>query len=615
MRKAMFATAVLGFALAFAGCRDITPDLHDIYTITLNPLIQMGECIQTDFYGAVNGSRAVALQTDVWGMIPNLPNPQWGKWSFTCPTHRQSCTCGSPGCHDGLLPCECCGFIDSVFWPCQCGPDCAGDFVMLPYVCEYHGCTDYSWTFEPLPGGPEFDGWFTAGGRRVQQGKVFRSNDIIHARWITGAGEEIVPGSIAAQLDDLPRRIAALGPGDPANFILELRLNEYMRPRVLEFDRPVTITVRLAENLDPDMYFYWDPVLSVSGMGSLFTVRNGVTLIVENVELWGASRNYTSIIVVENGGTVRIRDRALLTGNNSASSRFGGAITVERGGSLVLEGGMIQMNTFSNPFITGQNIIAGGGGVWVRGGEFTMTSGSMEENIGIGGGGAVRVSHGGTFTMTGGLIYDNASFAGGGVFVEGSEFGETRFVMRGGYIQNNFSPLAGSGVAVLEGGIFEMFGGLIWLNEGNDGVGVDNSGNVIMHGGYIALNMSMTGGTGGVSNWGNFDMWDGIIAHNDGGLGGGIRNASVFHLFGGYIIGNIASGPAAGIINIGDFRVFGGQINHNFASGQGGGIGHGNIGQPYSGQVLLVDGIIWNNRDIATQGNGIPGNAGNIHRR
>jgi len=615
MRKAALAVSVLGFALAFAGCRDVTPDLHDIYTVTLNPLVQMGECIQTDFYGAVNGSRAVVLQTDVWGMIPNLPNPQWGKWSFACPTHRQSCTCGSPGCHDGALPCECCGFIDDLSWPCQCGPDCAGDFVMLPGVCEYHGCTDYSWTFELLPGGPEFGGWFTGAGRRVQQGKVFRSNDTIHARWITGVGEEIVPGSIAARLEDLPRLIAELGPGAPADFTFELRMNEYIRPRVLDFGRPVTITLRMAGNLDPDMYYYWDPVLSIRGMGAMFTVRNGTTLILEDIQLWGADRNYTSIIVVGEGGTVRVRDRTLLTGNNAASSRFGGAVTVERGGTLMLEGGMIQLNTFTNPFVTGQNVTAGGGGVWVRGGEFIMSGGIMEENVGVGGGGAVRVSHGGTFTMTGGLIYDNASFAGGGVFIEGSEFGDSRFIMRGGYIENNFGSVAGAGVAVREGATFEMHGGLIWFNEGNDGVGVDNNGTFVMRGGYIALNMSTAGGTGGVANWSNFDMWAGHIAYNDGGLGGGVRNASAFQMFGGFIMGNMASGPAAGIINIGDFRMFGGQINHNFASGQGGGLGHGNVGQPYSGQVLLVDGIVWNNRDMAMQNAGIPGNSGNIHRR
>ena len=583
MRKAVFAIAVLGFALALAGCRGITPDLHDTHTITLNPGISLDAITdeygnahdyqdRVSFYGgAVNNGRTHTLETDIRGMLASLPNPEWGIWTWTCATHD---------------------------WP---------------GVCEHHDCEYQVWTFTPEPGGPTFDGWFTGAHTPIHRGTVFHHATMVHARWVT-VTENLVPGSVAAQIADLRRLEEVHSPGMPMEFDIYLRFSEYIRPQILDFGgREVAINLRLADNLDPDMYREWNPRLTIHGMGAIFTVRNNVTLTIEGVDIWG-NRNYSSLIVVGNGGTVYIRDGVMITHNNVESGRFGGVATVDRGGTLIMEGGWLWQNTFTNPFL-GLNTASGGGAVWVRGGVFEMHGGTIEENFALGGGGAVRVSHGGTFTMYDGLIYDNMAAVGAGVMVAGEGDTESRFIMHGGEIYRNFAPFFGTGVAVGLGGLFEMHDGLIWFNEGNDGVGVTNDGTTILRGGNIGLNTSLTNATGGVANWNEFQMWDGLIAYNDGGLGGGVRNLATFQMFYGAILGNIASGPAGGIINIGDFRMFGGHINHNFSSDQGGGISQGDSGNANSGMFQIAGGNLWNNRDQATTNNGIPGWAGNMHRR
>jgi len=74
MRKAVLSVAVLGLALMLSGCRDITPDLHDIHTVKFD----------AGLYGAVDGEWVVILETDVLGRITRLPVAQSGTWEFVC---------------------------------------------------------------------------------------------------------------------------------------------------------------------------------------------------------------------------------------------------------------------------------------------------------------------------------------------------------------------------------------------------------------------------------------------------------------------------------------------------------------------------------------------------
>jgi len=590
MRKVAFLVAVLGFALVSVGCRDISPDLHDIHTITFNPVVRLFDAyFQEHQYGAVNGTRGITLETDVWGRVARLPTPQWGRWIWEC------------GLHD---------------WPGE---------------CEVYNCGQFTWTFEPAVDGPRFLGWYTsggitAGGPRVTERTVFNADTTIFARWHDDDVTTPAPGSVAAQLAELRGM-----PGTPFAFSITVNADEYLDPQVLDFDgAPIAVTLT---GILPTRTDFWGNVyigetytgLSLRTPGAMFTVGSNVTLILQNVELWGFHRNHTSLIVVENGGTVIIRENAQLAWNNTDSNRFGGAVTVQTGGELVMEGGRIRQNVFRHPRL-GANAVVGGAGVWVRGGTFTMTDGMMDENVALGGGGAVRVSHGGTFVMEGGLLYDNASFIGAGVFVGGGSDGEfdpdgtsrggSTFIMRDGAIENNFSPLFGAGVSVGLLGRFEMHGGDIFLNEGADGVGVDNEGVTILHDGFIWFNTSLRGATGGVSNFHQLEMWGGLIGVNEGGFGGGVRNLGDFRMFGGSIQGNIGNGgPAGGVVNIAQFHMHGGEISNNISSVQGGGIVHGLSGNINSGQFVVTGGMIWNNRDLTTHHeSGLPGSMGNIRR-
>jgi len=639
MKRAMFSLAVLGFALVFAGCRGITTDLHDIHVITLNP----GPA------AAVNGHRIVTLETDVRGRLVGLPIPQRVDWIFHCDWMGgypvwDSANGWWENAHAPTWDPSIDAYVNlrqiHGWWEREkiLGEDgehyAWGDWIPIFHgqdFCEINGCDDFRWRHVPGADTHRFMGWFTSGGfvtggLPVTERTVFTADTTIFARWYDDGVTQPVAGSVAEQLAEL-RSL----PGTPLVFSITVNANEYIAPQVLDFGgAPITIalTGRLPISTD-----YWGneyigemyTALSLRAPGAMFTVGPNVTLVLRDVELWGFHRNHTSMIVVEDGGRVVIGGNARLAWNNISSHMFGGAVTVRTGGELVMEGGVIRQNVLRHPRL-GANMVAGGAGVWVRGGTFTMLDGIMYENIALGAGGAVRVSHGGTFIMEDGLLYDNASFIGAGVFVGGGSDGEgdpagdsstgSTFIMRGGAIEDNFSPLFGAGVSVGLLGRFEMFGGDIVFNEGADGVGVDNEGITILHDGSILFNTSLRGATGGVSNFRHFEMWDGLIGVNEGGFGGGVRNLGDFQMFGGSIQGNIGNGgPAGGVVNIAQFQMHGGEISNNISSVQGGGIVHGLSGNVNSGQFVVTGGMIWNNRDLTTHHeSGLPGSMGNIRR-
>ena len=657
MRKAVLLIAVLGLALALAGCRNITTDLHDIHVITLHS----GE------HAAIGNARIVTRETDVWGRLRDLPVPQMVMWIFYCRFE------GDPPAWD----------YDMGWWryaygpswdPAAWNPDAwnpdtndygdYGDYYYgLPRIhgwwereeildeygmfyewggwvkrfhgqdyCEINGCHQWGTDYVPSPGVYDFVGWFTAGGTRITTQTVFDRDTTIHARWARAAEQ---PGSVARQIG-----LWHTG-GLPPSVTLYVSESEMIRPQLLDFGgRPTTITLRGVPyttclprycspcNCEP-CFCRSHTSLTLLGPGAMFTVGNRVTLILEDVDLWGFDRNNISLIVVEDGGSLIIRDHALLAWNNTDSHRYGGAVTVNMGGTLRMEGGLIWQNLFRNPFIAGANVLGGGGGVWIRGGDFTMTGGLMYRNTALGGGGAVRISHGGSFTMTGGVLLENSSWAGGGVHVGGGSDIEwdpdgtlatgSTFILDGGDIIENWSPLWGGGVAIGNLGRFVMRGGEIFGNDGGDGAAIDNDegGTVIIRGGRISFNTSVTGGAGAISNFSLVEMWDGWVAFNEGGSGGGVRNRGDFLMFGGNITNNIANGGiGGGVLNHGFFEMHGGGILHNYSNIQVGGILHGISGNAYVGQFRITNGVIWNNRDLTTHHpQGDPGSVGNLQRR
>lgn len=149
------------------------------------------------------------------------------------------------------------------------------------------------------------------------------------------------------------------------------------------------------------------------------------------------------------------------------------AVTVNNGNSLTIDltGGTIRGFTATD-----------GGGVYVDGGSFEMSGGTISACNATNAGGGVYVSSG-SFKMSGGSIEDCTAHEGAGVKVYASNGKTASFSMTGGEIQNcNTDGVSiyaiGSGTSE-----FTMTGGTIEDNGGY-GVWVDN-GSAVMSGGSV----------------------------------------------------------------------------------------------------------------------------------
>jgi predicted outer membrane repeat protein len=136
--------------------------------------------------------------------------------------------------------------------------------------------------------------------------------------------------------------------------------------------------------------------VQLSGGGSLFTVKSGVTLVLDkNITLVGINSNGASLVRVD-GGNLEMRENAKITGNTfyNSSSSYGGGVYVAWGGTFTMNG---------SASVSGNTAAGSGGGVYVydTGGTFTMNgSASVSGNTAHGYGGGVYAG-GGTFTMNG----------------------------------------------------------------------------------------------------------------------------------------------------------------------------------------------------------------------
>ena len=146
------------------------------------------------------------------------------------------------------------------------------------------------------------------------------------------------------------------------------------------------------------------------------------------------------------------------------------------------------------------------------------------------------------------------------------------------------SNATGSGVYVLGGGTFDLYGGKISGNKVNNdggGVCVAANGEFNMHGGEISDNIADTNG-GGVYVYGKFTMNGGAkISGNTATYGGGV-----------YVYGG-------GTLNMsgGKFTMSGGAISVNTATSNGGGVYEG-------GGTFNMSGGASISRNEATTGNG-----------
>jgi len=308
-------------------------------------------------------------------------------------------------------------------------------------------------------------------------------------------------------------------------------------------------------------------VVSPSGNGSLFTINNGVTLILENITLAGAGGSNNALVHINSGGSLELNQGAKIAGNTGDGvNNYGGTLTMTdgeiSGNTIGVRNGAIY-TAIDREYVTINGILTinGGkisgntdGGVSNQG-TITMTGGEISGNNGVG-----VYNNGGILTMTGGKISGNtsASFDGGGVhngviytIIDGA-YGAVNgtFTMNGGEISGNTSS---NGGGVCNHGIFTIEDGKIFDNNSSIGGGVDNHGTFTMNGGKISGNTALLYG-GGVSNTisytyaydkyvpdGTFTMKNGEISDNTAssyGDGIFVSDGAVFEKIGGTINNN-----------------------------------------------------------------------------
>lgn len=233
--------------------------------------------------------------------------------------------------------------------------------------------------------------------------------------------------------------------------------------------------------------------LEVSSLDQLTYINNECRVrLTEDIVMTGA-------VTVNNGNrlTIDLNGHTLTAAANSQAFRIqNGALTIEDSGSTGViqgsgtvtgNGGAIWMSSDSNNALTltGGTIrgftATDGGGVYVSGGSFKMTDGTISTCNATNAGGGVYVSSG-SFEMSGGSIENCTAHEGAGVKVLASS-GKASFSMSGsGEIKNCNQD--GVSIAAIGGtSEFSMSGGTIEDNSGF-GVWVDN-GSAVMSGGSV----------------------------------------------------------------------------------------------------------------------------------
>ena len=142
------------------------------------------------------------------------------------------------------------------------------------------------------------------------------------------------------------------------NYTIEITADESIGPQTLYYtDRTnITITLKGIGSMR---------TVSLSSNGSIFSVREGVTLILDNnITLQGRNSNSGySLVSVYSGGILVMNTGSVVTGNTSS---YGGVYV---NGTFTMNGGTISGNTSSSS--------SGGGGVYVGEGTFNKTNGTI----------------------------------------------------------------------------------------------------------------------------------------------------------------------------------------------------------------------------------------------
>jgi len=368
---------------------------------------------------------------------------------------------------------------------------------------------------------------------------------------------------------------------------------------------------------------------------ALFTVSNA-TLNLENITLQGIQGTTVmrTGVAVNADGVFEMRHGSTI--QHFRANNEQGAVTVNSNGRFYLMGGSLLHN------IAGGNSGAGGVQV-VANGVFHMYDGStIAYNRSAGGfrptepgvtrftnteSGGVRLQGSALFNMYGGAIRNNVGRVGGGVqaiysrtVVVGNSI---KFNMYGGLIHDNVGLSLGGGVNLESNTVMEMHEGAVirnnftyaWNNNGNTvdhnrgggGIFMQAGAELIMYGGSIHDNVSLSNGGGVDLHSSNvFTMHGGSIYNNTAlnirsdsgqgaiGLGGGVnlRNSTnTFVMRNGLIRDNEAINGGGVSIRGGTFTMYNGIIDRNTAAVNGGGV----LLAASASRLYINNGVISNN--------------------
>lgn len=359
--------------------------------------------------------------------------------------------------------------------------------------------------------------------------------------------------------------------------------------------------------------------------GSVLEVDTSVPVTITNLILTGGKATYGSGINIKKNATVKLGDGVLIIGNNGGSNSRG---VVYNEGTLFVYGSAVIGNknaaTYASYSTTADTPSVGSDG------KLSIGS-AVEANYANSGGGIFNGSYTDSNTVSAKLYLGYSGFNKegtklleeewtGGIYFNGSNEGGALYNAKNSIVKYGSGNMewnnAGAGAAIKNEGTFEMTGGSILNNKGqNSGGGVYNStgiGSIFkMSGGIINQNISNYGG--GVYNQGQFFMYDEAVIGdskatematagaygNKAQMGGGIYNGASGFVYIGYepdadlnpsestLSGGIyynyatASADAAGgaIYNDGGnnggiFKLDSGTIAYNATSGDGGAIWH-----------------------------------------
>jgi hypothetical protein len=183
-------------------------------------------------------------------------------------------------------------------------------------------------------------------------------------------------------------------------------------------------------------------------------------------------------------GSVTLLENATITGNKVRGTKAGGGVTariVTLAGNAIIanntaqgSGGGIRAYSVT---LSGYSQVVGnisgssGGGIWTEKlailGNAVITSNTAKR-----GGGAFVY---GESSMTGGVCTDNRAEYGAGMFIgTGPSYHQKgSFVLNGGSVLNNQAELAGGGVCVESGAVYNIQSGVLRDNRADSGKGAD----------------------------------------------------------------------------------------------------------------------------------------------